>query len=225
MFHLRTLSGGKLMQDLILRNKTIKFWKVTGEVIGNQKYSETHVSSSGGGGFVSNSGGYVEAPSVNSTTILNQDFWIRTEDGQEIPIQLKDSDIPLRIGQKISVIYSRREESDSGWASTLVNHSANRYWHINNYEVLSEYLKVGILLKNHKLRFFLMTISIYILSIVIIFQLEFLVENFEFYSGLVISIFPILIIVFLNKYYNFRLKKASKALQSHLENLSQQAFL
>lgn len=111
------------MEDFKHGRKTVAFWAMTGEVLDSSKYSETHVSvsSSGGGGS-----GYihpqyrghinVQAPQVHSTStsIVNHEFWIRTKDGSEKPAELRNVDIPLRAGQKITLISCGNKKKNSG---------------------------------------------------------------------------------------------------------------
>ena len=137
------------MEDFTHRGKDVEFWQVTGEVLGTDKYSETHVSvsSSGGGGYVGAYGGHVSAPTVHSTssTVTNHEFWIKTEDGLEKDIKLRGVDIPLRPGQKITLISAGRKGAGNGWHSILVNHSAGKHWFINNAEALNKKLKLELL--------------------------------------------------------------------------------
>lgn len=131
------------MESFIHRGKKIDFWKVTGEVLGSDKYSETHITSSGGGGYVGQNGGHVSAPTINSSTVTNHEFWIKTEDGLEKAIKLRGSDIPLRPGQKITLISAGIESS--GWYSILVNHSAGKHWIINSAVELNKLLKLELI--------------------------------------------------------------------------------
>mgnify|MGYP000277111991 CR=1 FL=1 len=130
------------MENFKHRNKEIEFWSVTGEVLDQNKYSETHVSSSGGGGYVGKHGGHVSAPSVHSTTVTNHEFWIKKEDGSEKSVQLAGHDIPLRGGQKITLISAGIKGKDSGYFSVLVNHNANQHWFINKASSLNQHLKI-----------------------------------------------------------------------------------
>ncbi|WP_165313155.1 hypothetical protein [Vibrio ziniensis] len=130
------------MENFKHRNKEIKFWSVTGEILGQNKYSETHVSSSGGGGYVGQHGGHVSAPTVHSTTVTNHEFWIKKEDGSEKSIQLAGHDIPLREGQKITLISAGIKGKDSGYFSVLVNHNANQHWFVNKADSLNKLLKI-----------------------------------------------------------------------------------
>lgn len=128
------------MKNFKHRKKEIEFWTETGEVIGTNKHSETHVSSSGGGGHLHNGSGYVSAPRVNSKTITNHEFWIRKEDGSETDVKLKGVDIPLREGQTITLVSAGRVDSKKGVYSILVNHSAKKHWFINGAAALNRHL-------------------------------------------------------------------------------------
>ncbi|MCD8548986.1 MAG: hypothetical protein LRY75_20675 [Shewanella xiamenensis] len=141
------------MEDFSYRGKEVKFWRVTGEVIGSDKYSETHVSvsSSGGGGYVGPHGGHISAPNIHTTTtaITNHEFWIKTEEGLEKAIKLRGVDIPLRVGQRITIISACRKADGSGWTqdgpgwySVLVNHSVEKHWYIQSAEELNKNLQL-----------------------------------------------------------------------------------
>lgn len=134
------------MEGFSYRGKDVEFWRITGEVLGSNKYSETrvNVSSSGGGGYIGPNGGHV-APTtvdVSSTTVINHEFWIKTEDGHEKDVKFSGVDIPLRPGQKITLISAGRKGTGSGWYSILVNHSAGKHWFIKSAEELNPYLKL-----------------------------------------------------------------------------------
>jgi len=116
------------MNEIKCGSKVFDFNVVTGYVLSNEKYSETKLSSSGGGGYVGRSGGLVEAPDIHSQSITCHEFWLKSEDGKEENVQVRGADIPLREGQKISIIYlSERGGSDS-YHALLINHNANKYW-------------------------------------------------------------------------------------------------
>jgi hypothetical protein len=82
---------------------TVHFSHVSGTVLSSRKHSETHVTSTGGGGRAGRNGGYVEAPKVRSTVVTRHEFWIRKTDGTEQVFQFTDRNIPLREGQQVSM--------------------------------------------------------------------------------------------------------------------------
>ena len=130
------------MENFRFRKKEIDFLSITGEVLGQNKYSETHVSSSGGGGYVGEHGGRVHAPTVHSTTITNHEFWIKKEDGGEYAVQLSGCDIPLNKKKKITLISAGIKGKKTRYYCILVNHNANRHWFINKAEALNQKLKI-----------------------------------------------------------------------------------
>ncbi|AHF01714.1 hypothetical protein THIAE_08035 [Thiomicrospira aerophila AL3] len=122
------------MDDFKYGKKVVEFWQVTGEVLGSNKFSETYVSSSGGGPNY--------APSIHSETVTNHEFWIKTEEGLEKDIKLRGIDVPLRVGQKITLVSAGLKGKDNGWYSLLINHSAGKHWFINNGVDLNNKLKL-----------------------------------------------------------------------------------
>jgi len=65
---------------------------------------------------------------------------LKSDTGEELPIKVSGKDIPLRVGQNITVFYVGWKAKKNGWGSVLLNRSAQRYWFINNVDELSELL-------------------------------------------------------------------------------------
>lgn len=97
-------------KELQINNGKILLNIARGEVVGQQKWSETEVHSSGGGGYVQQ-GGYVRPPQVSSTSHEKHEFWIREEDGKEIAINFTDANFPVREGQKVWVAWGNNNRS------------------------------------------------------------------------------------------------------------------
>lgn len=91
------------------------FNSVNAEVITDPaKWSETHVSSSGGGGYVHpQHGGHVSAPQVSSTVLERSSYFVKTDNGREI--ELRDH-VAARKGHVINLVYG----SDNGGESHLL---------------------------------------------------------------------------------------------------------
>ena len=131
------------LESFKYNGKEIRFWDVTGEVLSSSKFSETQVWSSGGGGSVGPNGGQIAAPTIHSKAITNHEFWILTADGKEKPIQLNDVNIPLKEGQKITLIAAKDvEDAENGFISVLINHNADRHWSVQNAKSLNESFKL-----------------------------------------------------------------------------------
>jgi hypothetical protein len=205
------------MESFKYKDKEIKFWRVTGEVIGQNKYSETHISSSGGGGVVTNRGGYVGAPQVHSRAITNHEFWIKKDDGSEMSVQLSDVDIPLREGHKISLIGSRPSDKKvKGQWAVLVNHSEGKHRFINKGADLNMSFKIAGV-----------TGLSVLISAVIWFVIIFAVKlngggepkAFMWATGITLVYF------ISNAIYKLsRINDMTAALDKHLESLSQETY-
>lgn len=120
------------MNDFIHGKKRLRFWPVTGEVIGSSKHSQTQVYGAGGGGYLHQGSGYLSGGHISSSSVTCHEFWLRLDDGTEMPVSLRGVDIPLRPGQRITLICAGLADSQEGGYCILVNHSANRYWFIND---------------------------------------------------------------------------------------------
>lgn len=134
--------------------REIEFWTTSGEVMSSEKRSETHVSSSGGGGHVGREGGYVAPPTIQSEAITKHEFWMKTDEGKEMPVQLEGLDIPLLPGQKVTMLSAKKKGNDSGYYAALINHSAGQYWPVSKAETLLSNFKMQ---HQHALMFLLFT--------------------------------------------------------------------
>ncbi|GEM_PF-6208170 len=93
------------IQTLLLGNERLDFKIDRGVVVGDKKWSDTHIYSSGGGGYVGPNGGYVSPPSVNSKIQQRHEAWFRMDgDNREISMDLSGHNIPLREGNKVAFI-------------------------------------------------------------------------------------------------------------------------
>ncbi|TVP92022.1 MAG: hypothetical protein EA348_02800 [Pseudomonadaceae bacterium] len=118
------------MDNFKYKDREVKTDYFTGEVINTSKHSETYVTSSGGGGYVGPDGGHVNAPQVSSSTVTCHEFWIRQDDGRERSVSLRGYDIPLRAGQRVTMVMASDARADYGHYTTLVNHTADRHWNL-----------------------------------------------------------------------------------------------
>ncbi len=104
------------MDDFNYRGKRVQFWKLQGEVLDSDRYSETRVTARSGVGNAR----------VRMRQKTYHDFWIRGGDGREQSIQLEDVKVPLRAGQQVTVVCAGLPRSERGWLCSLVNHSTGR---------------------------------------------------------------------------------------------------
>jgi hypothetical protein len=134
------------MESFQGEKETALFSDRTGTVISSTKRSETHVSSSGGGGYLDKGTGYVQPTTIRSTVVTRHEFWVRTDEGVDVPVQLTDVDIPLAEGQRISLVYGALGTGTTRWTrhprraahvSTprmvqLINHSSQQSWTLHS---------------------------------------------------------------------------------------------
>jgi len=141
------LGRGFLTSYRVEETDRIAFYAVSGKVLETKKYTETHVSSSGGGGYASTSGGYstvhISAPKIESKVLTNLEFWIQTSDGEEEAIKLPGVDIPMREGQIITLISAHKPENKEGTWTLLVNHTAKNYWTLSNGKFLTDHFGIA----------------------------------------------------------------------------------
>src|SRR5438445_6662997 len=87
--------------------KTVRFSSVTGEVVGSTKYSETRTWNS-----TQTTSHYHPDGTTTSTTqsvphvysVVKQEFHLRANGGQEVPVQLSGSNVPVHDGQTVRMI-------------------------------------------------------------------------------------------------------------------------
>ena len=201
------------------KKKTVHFVPVTGTVISTKKYGETHVSSSGGGGYVHQGSGSISAPTIHSHTQTKHEFWIKTPEGKEEPVQLSGHDIPLKEGQKISLIFAINSDNKKHSLSVLVNHSAKKHWIINNGRNINVALEIALPSYGR------------VISIVAAIFLIFFLLNNMFYWGFKVGELFFIVAIFSSPFivYRFivafiRSSRVSKDIGKHLEDVSQWAY-
>lgn len=109
-----------------------------GTVLDQTKFSETHISSYGGGGNLQQGTGRVSAPTLATETITKHEFWVELTDGTHHPIQLKGLDIPLSKGQAVTLVYAQNGANDTSELALIANHAAKRYWRVADTPTLLE---------------------------------------------------------------------------------------
>ncbi|MHB1076105.1 hypothetical protein [Thiobacillus sp.] len=119
------------MKNFECKGKQVEFRTVTGEVAGAHKRSDTIVSGSGGGGSTYNGHGYTSPVQISSKIVVKQEFFLKPADGNQIPVQLSDEDIPLSDRQNMTMISGHAGNAVGKWTH-LVNHDAALYWKLGD---------------------------------------------------------------------------------------------
>lgn len=110
------------LRTLTVGQNRIEFQAFSGEVITDRKWSETHVHSSGGGGYLGSHGGYIRPPSISSTVVTRSQFWLRDNAGREISVSGSDLDFEVRPGHRVTAVCGYTEASERGTYVFLLNH-------------------------------------------------------------------------------------------------------
>jgi len=188
----------------------LQFSKETGEIISSNKHSETHVSSSGGGGFVGRHGGHISAPQVRSTTSEKHEIWIKKEDGSEQSFSLTNEGISVREGQKVSFVYVQEDGAETAWRCLFVNHTGKEFKVLDNAPTLTKLMK----LKGFG---FLLTLKYWgsFIAGMILFGIILAMTS----SGIVSAIVGIAAFIYLGKRASKPYDLYHKGLSEHLENI------
>lgn len=103
-----------MQQTLTVKRGTAWLRRFEGVVLHGDLRHETEILSSGGGGHVGPSGGYVAAPRITSTTTERQTLFARDESGIESKFEWFDWTLPVRPGSRIAVVWGARTGKASG---------------------------------------------------------------------------------------------------------------
>jgi hypothetical protein len=106
--------------------ENIEITAIKGEVIGLQKHSKTKVYSTGGGGFVSQNGGYVASPQIRSNSTQINEFFVKTHEGKETHVKLTNIDVAMRDGHTITMIMAKNKNVKHGYWIAAVNHDTEK---------------------------------------------------------------------------------------------------
>ncbi|MBL8331036.1 MAG: hypothetical protein JNJ71_19520 [Rubrivivax sp.] len=78
---------------------------VEGRAKAVQLWSDTKVSSHGGGGYVDPKyGGFVSAATVTSQSVQRSQFWVEEADGQQHCVQMEGAVLPVHAGQPVRLL-------------------------------------------------------------------------------------------------------------------------
>jgi hypothetical protein len=106
-------------------NRKISFLAIDGKVAADKIWSETHVTSSGGGGTLHDGSGYISAAQVSSRVATKREIWIRPATGPEVNL-ITGFDVRVNSGHDVSVIYCG---ADKDWTPIALVNRTTSYWH------------------------------------------------------------------------------------------------
>ena len=100
-------------RDLTLKDGT-QIWlrKNTGIVASVKDWAETHVTSSGGGGYLHEGTGRISAPTVTSSTVHRQVFFVQYEDGSQK--EFDSTLISVGVGHRVTEVWGAKLGAEYG---------------------------------------------------------------------------------------------------------------
>ncbi len=119
-----------------LYDKTIEYTTLTGIVTSSKKFTETNVCVSGGGATVSGFGNFTSVTTnpvyTSDDSYVNHEIWLAIDNGKEKSVKLYSGDIPLREGQRITVVYIKNKGITDAMPAAIINHNNKK-----KYKVIS----------------------------------------------------------------------------------------
>ena len=104
--------------------QTIPVWTLNGVVTDNQHSSSTRVYSSGGGGYIGQNGGYIDAAKIHSEVTTQQSVWITDDKSKDSEVRFRNRKISLRVGQRVTARFVAPQGGDEWRLETFINHSS-----------------------------------------------------------------------------------------------------
>jgi hypothetical protein len=111
------------LKTIAIRNRSITLYQERGVAAGTSKWTTTTVSGGGGGGYVHQGSGYSSTTPVSSTTHEHDQFFIRTSEGREVPVRVKNAKLALRDGHDVSVFWLMEQGKGEGPFVAVHNHT------------------------------------------------------------------------------------------------------
>jgi hypothetical protein len=120
----------------------VGLWAVTGQVVGEKKWSTTAVSGGGGGGLILGGDGFISRTRITSHTSIHDQIFVRTDDGGELPVELTNVNLAVRVGHRITVVWGIRKGKERGPYLGLYVHDTDSLTELANAELISSALSL-----------------------------------------------------------------------------------
>jgi hypothetical protein len=122
----------------------VALWAVTGEVVGEKKWSTTAVSGGGGGGLILGGDGFISRTRITSNTSIHDQVFVRTDDGGELPVELTNVNLAVRVGHRVTVLWGIRKGRERGPFLGLYVHDTDALTELPNAELISSPISLKI---------------------------------------------------------------------------------
>lgn len=105
--------------------RRIEIHSFSGEVVSSRQWTTTEISGGGGHGVISQGSGYVEHEPVKSKTTTHEKINVLSSDGDEESLEVADTDLAIRDGHWVSLLYAIRSGEKKGPYIAIFNHHMN----------------------------------------------------------------------------------------------------
>lgn len=119
------------LSTLWLAGTKFEFYRHEAQVLEGRRWSETQISSSGGGGYLINGTGVVRSPKITSRTEDRAEYWVRFDDGTETSFEAT-SDFRCRAGQRLTLVCAVAKGNERGPFLLSYNHQTKECLELNS---------------------------------------------------------------------------------------------
>lgn len=114
-----------MSESVRIGTRIFDIWSFTGEVMSDKKWTSTHVSGEGGGGYLHNGTGHSSSVSISSTTTTHDQFILRDKSGKEKSFEFSNMHLAMRVGQTVTVFWAIKHGKTSGPYIAVYNHATD----------------------------------------------------------------------------------------------------
>jgi hypothetical protein len=109
-----------LIKSVTVGDRVIDLYNFHGEVGEEKKWATTQVS---GGGSTTQATGYASNAPISSTTTTYDQFFVRSDDGQELAVETTNAGLALRKGHRVTVFWGIIKGNERGPYVAIYNHT------------------------------------------------------------------------------------------------------
>ena len=112
-----------LIRSVVVGDRVIDLHKFFGEVVDEKKWSTTQVS--GGGGGYNVGSGHNNPVTISSVTQTHDQFFLKSDDGHELAVEMTDAGLALRKGHRVTVFWGILQGQERGPYIAIYNQTTN----------------------------------------------------------------------------------------------------
>ncbi len=112
-----------LIQSVTVGDRIIDLHQFSGEVMEEKKWATTQVTSAGGGYNVNT--GQNNPVTISSINRTHDQFFLKSDTGQEMAVELTDAGLALRKGHRVTVFWGIIHGQANGKYVAIYNHTTN----------------------------------------------------------------------------------------------------